>query len=175
MVIKMMIAAAAAMAARTIPALPRAKALQGSRHSASVSAHSSVALVMKAAPIHAEWILEGEPQARLAEQSRSDDRAAYTAVWDCTAGRFRWYFGWDETVYILEGGVTVTSADGSIHDLRAGDIAYFKANTWATWQVDAYVRKVAFLRRPFPWPVAIAYRIKKKLFPAKAIVSQGVV
>jgi uncharacterized cupin superfamily protein len=127
---------------------------------------SSCALEMRPAPINPDWIIAGEPQARMADHSRSDDRASYTALWDCTAGTFRWYFGWDETVHILEGEVHVTAEDGSVHELRAGDVAYFKAGTWATWRVETYVRKVAFLRRPFPTPIAIAYRVKNRLLPA---------
>ncbi|MBP1879252.1 putative cupin superfamily protein [Agrobacterium rubi] len=128
---------------------------------------TSHGMVMQPAPINPDWIIGGDPQARMADHSRSGDRAAYTALWDCTAGTFRWFFAWDETVHILEGGVHVTAEDGSVHVLRAGDVAYFKAGTWATWRVDTYVRKVAFLRRPFPAPIAFAYRLKNKLLPAK--------
>jgi uncharacterized cupin superfamily protein len=122
---------------------------------------------MQPAPINPDWIIAGQPVARMADHSKSADRAAYTAFWDCTAGTFRWFFAWDETVHILEGDVHVTADDGSVHMLRAGDVAYFKAGTWAIWRVDDYVRKVAFLRRPFPAPIALAYRLKNKLFPAK--------
>lgn len=123
---------------------------------------------MKPAPINPEWIISGDPQARMADHSRSGDRAAYTALWDCTAGTFRWFFMWDETVHIIEGDVHVTAADGSVHHLNAGDVAYFKAGMWATWRVDTYVRKVAFLRRPFPMALALAYSVKNRVFPAKA-------
>ncbi|MCD2175337.1 cupin domain-containing protein [Rhizobium sp. C4] len=126
-------------------------------------AASSGAMEMKAAPIDPAWIVAGAPQARIAEHSQSSDRAAMTALWDCTAGTFRWYFAWDETVMILEGEVRVTDANGAVRVLKAGDIAYFTGNTWATWQIDNYVRKIAFLRRPFPLPVALAYRLKGKL------------
>ncbi|MGG7518976.1 cupin domain-containing protein [Allorhizobium undicola] len=121
------------------------------------------ALEMRPAPINPDWVLEGDPQARVADHSRSADEAGTTAVWDCTAGRFRWYFGWDETVMILEGTVDVTGEDGQSRLLKAGDIAYFKGGTWATWQVDTYVRKIAFLRKPFPGPLATLYRLRNAL------------
>lgn len=35
------------------------------------------------------------------------------------AGAFEWYYGWEETVQILEGQVRVTSATGRVHVLRA--------------------------------------------------------
>lgn len=126
-------------------------------------AASSAAMEMKAAPIEESWIISGKPEARMAEHSSSADRAAMTALWDCTAGSFRWYFAWDETVMILEGEVRVTDANGAVRILKAGDIAYFAGDTWATWQIDNYVRKIAFLRRPLPLPVALALKAKTKL------------
>ncbi|MES5098155.1 cupin domain-containing protein [Agrobacterium sp. BA1120] len=164
MVLHVMIASVAALAGRSVPSIPLSK----SREKAEpVVSAASQTMDMKPSPINPDWIIAGAPQARMADHSRSGDRAAYTALWDCTSGTFRWFFGWDETVHILEGEVHVTAEDGSVHELRAGDVAYFKAGTWATWRVDTYVRKVAFLRRPFPWPVAFAYRVKNKLMPAK--------
>jgi uncharacterized cupin superfamily protein len=123
---------------------------------------------LQAAPINPEWVVSGNPQARAADHSRSGDRASSTAMWDCTAGEFRWFFGWDETVYIVEGEVHVTAENGVTRVLRVGDVAYFRAGTWAKWRVDSYVRKVAFMRRPFPTLLAFAYRVRNKLFPARS-------
>ncbi len=120
-------------------------------------------LEMKPSPIEPTWILSGNPVARIAEHSQSDDDAAITAVWDCTAGSFNWYFGWDETVMILEGEVHVTDEDGNTKTLRAGDIAYFKGKTWATWRIEKYVRKIAFVRRPFPGPLQLVIKLRNKL------------
>jgi uncharacterized protein len=120
-------------------------------------------LALKAAPINPEWIIRGTPLARIGEHSQSADEAGLTAVWDCTAGEFRWFFGWDETVVIQEGEVHVTAEDGSQRLLTVGDIAYFRQGTWSTWRVDNYVRKIAFLRKPFPEPIATLYRIRNAL------------
>lgn len=127
-----------------------------------IAGHPS-SLQLRDAHIDPSWIIAGEPKARLAEHSRAVDGAAATAVWECTAGEFRWFFAWDETVVILEGGVHVTAEDGSERALKAGDIAYFKANSWATWKIDTYVKKIAFVRRPFPAFVANAWRAFKNL------------
>lgn len=120
-------------------------------------------MVMKPAPIEPSWILSGAPVARLAEHSRGSDDAAVTALWDCTAGAFRWQFGWDETVMITEGEVHVTSEDGVERLLRAGDVAYFAGGTSAVWRVDRYVKKIAFCRKPFPKPLTVAYRLRNLL------------
>ncbi|WP_416408030.1 cupin domain-containing protein [Agrobacterium rosae] len=164
MVLHVVIASVAALAGRSVPSMPLSKRREKAEPVVSAPSH---AMHMQPAPINPDWIIAGEPVARMADHSKSADRAAYTALWDCTAGTFRWFFAWDETVHILEGDVHVTAEDGSVHMLRAGDVAYFKAGTWATWRVDTYVRKVAFLRRPFPAPIAFAYRLKNKLLPAK--------
>jgi uncharacterized cupin superfamily protein len=154
---KLMLASAVAMAARSVPyvvAPPRGK---------SFVAHSSDHLPMKSTPINPDWVVSGDPQARTGEHSRGHDDASLTAIWDCTAGEFRWFFGWDETVMILEGEVHITADDGTERTLGAGDVAFFAGGTWASWRVDNYVRKVAFLRKPFPAPVAIAYRLRNML------------
>lgn len=103
--------------------------------------------------INPGWVIEGDPQIRCSWWSSDTDGLANNYVWDCTAGRFRWYFGSDETVHIIEGEVEV-SADGVPPAwLRAGDSAIFRADTWATWYVPAYVRKHAVLRTNLPWPL----------------------
>ncbi|HEY8617923.1 cupin domain-containing protein [Phenylobacterium sp.] len=107
---------------------------------------------LQPAPIRPEWILEGAPLARSAELSRSPDGTAMTALWDCTAGAFNWFFAGDETVHIVEGEVIVEDEAG-VRTLRPGDVALFPAGTWARWTVPRYVRKVAFCRDPLPRPV----------------------
>lgn len=124
---------------------------------------------MKPSPIEPSWVIAGDPQARAGAHSKADDQFAATGVWDCTAGTFRWYFGWDETVVILEGQVLVTAADGTQRLLTAGDIAYFKGGTWATWHIDSYLRKIAFLRKPFPAPISKLYRLKNALRPKPTV------
>ncbi len=118
---------------------------------------------LQPAPIEPSWILAGDPQARCVEHHASTDGDSITAVWDCTAGTFRWRFGWDETVVILEGEVQVTAQDGTKRRLVAGDMAYFRAGSEADWHVENYVRKVAFLRRPMPALVSMAIRMKQAL------------
>jgi len=157
MALKMMLATAVAMAARSVPYAALKTAGK------SFVAQASDRMVLKSTPINPDWIVSGNPQARTAEHSRGHDEASLTAIWDCTSGEFRWRFGWDETVMILEGEVHVTTEDGLERKLQVGDVAFFAGGTWANWRVDNYVRKVAFLRKPFPKPLAIAYRLRNFL------------
>jgi uncharacterized cupin superfamily protein len=115
------------------------------------------------APIFRDWILEGNPVARGKALSVSHDKAAFTWIWDCTAGRFNWFYDIDETVYVIEGSVTVRDHHGATRTLVSGDIALFPAGSSAEWTVNEYVRKIAFLRRP-PSPfVRLLQRVCNKL------------
>ncbi|WP_417769458.1 cupin domain-containing protein [Stappia sp.] len=122
-------------------------------------------LKLDPAPINPDWVLEGAPQARAVQLAQGDDRNASMSVWDCTAGRFNWYFGCDEAVYILEGSVTVTGPDGETRVLNAGDTGYFPAFSWFEWHVPDYVRKVAFCHDVVPplarLPVKVLVRLSR--------------
>ena len=126
--------------------------------SGSFAAASLDSVEMKPAPIDADWVLEGAPQARAAEIFRSADGASTCSAWDCTAGAFRWYFGVDETVHVLEGSVEVTAADGSVRVLAPGDVAFFASGTWAVWRIETYVRKLAYCRHSMPQLLAFSLR-----------------
>jgi uncharacterized cupin superfamily protein len=114
-------------------------------------------------PIEPSWILEGQPRARSGRHSWSRDEWATTVVWECSAGRFTWEYGWDESVYVLEGEVHLTSPTGEQTTLRAGDLGYFPAGTRWTWQIDDRVRKVAFNRRPTPASVHAMGRLRTRV------------
>src|SRR5215475_14406003 len=101
-------------------------------------------------PIQASWILEGEPVARIELLSSSADGTASTYFWDCTAGRFNWFYGFDETFHILEGSVTLKQPSGAVRRVGAGDTVFFPIGSSAEWTVENYVRKLAFCRAPVP-------------------------
>ena len=100
------------------------------------------------APIPADWVLEGVPVARVRLLSGSTDGKGSTVMWDCTAGRFNWFYDIDETVCLVQGSVIVKAADGHAQRLRAGDTFYFAKGSRYEWTVERYVRKVAFIHVP---------------------------
>ncbi len=122
---------------------------------------SSQDIQLDSAPIRADWVIEGRPVARNAVLARSADRV--TLLWDCTAGAFHWVYDQDETIHIIEGGVTLTLPDGRVEVLGAGDVVFFPAGSCATWKVDAYVRKLAVFRESMPEPMALLVRLRGKL------------
>ncbi len=157
MVLKLMLAGMVAVAARSRPSPARAAP---TKHLVAAAIDE---LELQPSPINPAWVLDGDPQARASTHSSAADDQASTAVWDCTAGAFRWYFHWDETVVIVEGAVHVTAEDGSQRTLSTGDLAYFPAGTWAVWRVENYVRKIAFCRRHIPVPMKLALKVSDRV------------
>ena len=125
---------------------------------------------LESAAINPDWILEGNPVARNKFMSSSADGTASTWLWDCTAGKFNWFYDIDETVYLIEGSVSIKEHGCGIRDLKAGDTVFFPAGSSAEWTVQHYVRKVAFLRTPMPRSLQIARRIYRSF---KGLVRGG--
>jgi uncharacterized protein len=119
-------------------------------------------LTLNPSPICSDWVLAGNPVARNHVLSHSADGTATTLVWDCTAGRFNWFYDVDETVYVIEGGVVVKDAAGGTRCLKAGDTFYFPAGSHAEWHVETYIRKIAFCRAPLPRVLVFAKRVFKR-------------
>jgi uncharacterized cupin superfamily protein len=110
-------------------------------------------------PIRPEDVLTGDPRARSHTWATSADAMTTHWLWDCTAGSFRWWFAFDETVCIVAGAVDVhVDGEAPVH-LEIGDAAYFPAGRWSTWTVDSYVRKQAVLRVPVPRALAPAAKV----------------
>ncbi len=107
-------------------------------------------------PINPDWILEGTPRARISEWGESPDGTTSHWTWDCTAGRFRWYYDVDETIVVVAGAVTIRVDDEPPVRLEVGDAAYFPAGHWVTWHVEEYVRKQAVVRVPVPRTMRLA-------------------
>ena len=117
-----------------------------------------------------EWILEGAPVARIELLSSSEDGTASTYIWDCTAGRFNWYYTFDETLHILEGSVSLKDPGGHTRIVRAGDTIFFPTGSVAEWTVESYIRKIAFCRSPLPSYLVKAKRIVRRI---KGIAKPG--
>lgn len=110
-------------------------------------------------PIRPEDVLSGDPRARARTWAVSADGTTSHWMWDCSAGSFRWWFGFDETVTIVEGSVRVQVDGEEPVDLAVGDAAYFPAGRWSTWTIDDYVRKQAVLRVPVPRSMSYVARV----------------
>src|SRR6202012_4296028 len=101
-------------------------------------------------PIEPSWIIEGNPLAQWHVLSRSADGLASTMVWECSEGRFNWYYDFDETVLILEGSIVLESDGMPPTRYIAGDVIFFKDGAHAKLHVEGHVKKIAFCRKTFP-------------------------
>ncbi|MCC6778776.1 MAG: DUF861 domain-containing protein [Hyphomicrobiales bacterium] len=127
----------------------------------------STATVLAPSPISPDWIREGNPVARSRVLSRTADELGCTIIWDCTAGKFDWFYDINETILVLEGSVTIDDGVAPPKRLWPGDVAFFPAGSKAHWHVDEYVRKIAYCHRPLPTlmqtPVRLLRRLKARL------------
>lgn len=118
-------------------------------------------------PIEPSWIIEGNPEARSCTLSKSSDGLDWTVVWECTKGKFNWYYGLDETILILEGSIILEGDGLTPTRYTTGDTILFRKGAHARWHVEEYVKKLAFCHRVQPALVGFAVRslgpIKRKL------------
>ncbi|TYC52465.1 DUF861 domain-containing protein [Rhodobacterales bacterium] len=115
-------------------------------------------------PIDPSWIVEGNPEARCRNLSRIADDWTVVDHWSCTAGKFRWHYGFDETILILEGEARITDDNGTLYHATPGTTLFFPNGSAANWHVPVYVRKVAFNQRHVPSVFHKALRAVSKLY-----------
>ena len=114
-------------------------------------------------PIDPSWIIEGNPEAQCCVLSKSADGMASTMVWQCSEGKFDWYYDFDETILILEGSIVLENDTMNPTRYSAGDVIFFKDGAHARWHVEGHVRKLAFCRTTQPMLLGFALRVFKKL------------
>jgi uncharacterized cupin superfamily protein len=49
-------------------------------------------------------------------------------------------YGVDEFMYFIEGGVTLTSADGTVHTIRAGEAVTIPKEWTGVWDTEGYTK-----------------------------------
>jgi len=128
-------------------------------------------------PIESSWIIEGNPVAQSCVLSQSDDGLARTIVWECSEGRFNWYYDFDETILILEGSIVLESDTMRPTRYGPGDVVFFRDGAHAGWHVERRVRKLAFCRTTQPFVLGFAARafnkIKRVVFLSEKRVAPG--
>jgi len=131
----------------------------------SLSLIETTSLVVNLAPrpIEPSWIIEGNPQAQWCVLSQSADGLASTMVWECSEGKFNWYYDFDETVLILEGSIVLESDTMPPTRYGPGDVVFFRDGAHAKWHVEGRVRKLAFCRKTQPAWLGFALRAFSKI------------
>ena len=124
---------------------------------------TNLAVNLTPRPIESSWIIEGKPDAQWCVLSQSADGLASTMVWECSAGKFNWYYDFDETILILEGSIVLESDTMPATRYVAGDVIFFKDGSHARWHIEDRVRKLAFCRKTQPVWLGFALRVFLKL------------
>ena len=62
------------------------------------------------------------------------------SIWECEPSSFDWQYSEEELAYVLEGKVTVETAEGSM-DIEKGDFVTFPKGLKCTWEVKQKIRK----------------------------------
>ena len=114
-------------------------------------------------PIEPSWITEGNPVAQSSVLSTSADGLASTIVWQCSEGKFDWYYDFDETILILEGSIVLENDTMPPTRYGAGDVVFFRDGAHAKWHVEGHVKKLAFCRKTQPVWLGFALRVVGKL------------
>jgi uncharacterized protein len=127
---------------------------------------------LAAAPITPTWIMDGQPEARCRRLTTTRDKTAFVASWECTPGTFKWVYGEDEIVYIIQGTVFISTSDGVERCLAAGDFAFFPGGSSCVWRVTETVRKVAIVRKDMPQLAGVGLRAWHKLLRVVGIRGQ---
>ncbi len=121
-------------------------------------------------PIEPSWIIEGKPDATSCVLSQSADGLASTIVWHCTAGKFNWYYDFDETILILDGGIVLESDGMPPTRYGPGDVIFFRDGAHARWHIESHVKKLAFCRKTQPvwlgFALRVVLKLKKMFLPA---------
>jgi uncharacterized protein len=124
---------------------------------------SNLVVNLEPRPIEPSWIIEGSPVAQSCVLSKSADGLATTIVWECSEGRFNWYYDFDETILILEGSIVLESDTMRPTRYSKGDVIFFRNGAHARWYVEGRVRKLAFCRTTQPMLLAFVARAFNKI------------
>jgi uncharacterized cupin superfamily protein len=85
--------------------------------------------------------LAGEPVESVRELHH--DGRGKTGVWECTPGRFESArAGTTEVMHFVAGEATITTADGTAHEIRPGTVIVAPDGWRGVWDVRETVRKV---------------------------------
>lgn len=62
-------------------------------------------------------------------------------IWTKETSKFDWFYDENESCYLLEGEVTVTTEDGQTVHFGKGDFVVFPEGLGCTWEITKPVRK----------------------------------
>ncbi len=83
----------------------------------------------------------GAADTKWVEMLRSKDETMSAGIYEATASRSEIAsYGEDEFMYFLKGGVTLTSADGTVTEVEAGDAVTIPKGWKGVWDTKGYTK-----------------------------------
>ena len=116
---------------------------------------ANLAVNLTPRPIEPSWIIEGNPVAQSCVLSKAPTGWRSTIVWQCSEGKFNWYYDFDETILILEGSIVLENDTMRPTRYGPGDVIFFRDGAHAKWHVEGHVRKLAFCRKTHAGPARL--------------------
>lgn len=90
-----------------------------------------------------EEVIEGDPAAKVAwlRTQSGGDGVLFTGMFTAEPSTFRYVFGGDESLHVLEGDLDIAIDGGETVTLAPGDIASFPKGATSTWTLRTPLRK----------------------------------
>ncbi len=94
-------------------------------------------------PLPEREVLEGSPDAKLYITAESVEGDSRSGLWTCPTGKYRFFFPYEEYVYIVEGRVHIEDRfpPRRSYTLGPGDTAYFPIGAKTVWTVTEPLKK----------------------------------
>ena len=93
-------------------------------------------------------VIEGSREAKTFIVAEAEDENCRSGLWSCPVGTYRFFFPYEEHVYIIEGRVEVTDDRHGkvIHKLGPGDMAFFPIGSKTVWKITEPLKKYFVMR-----------------------------
>ena len=62
-------------------------------------------------------------------------------IWECEPSKFQWNYGDKEICLIIEGQAKISTKNGDIYFIKAGDLVEFPAGLCCEWEVIKSIKK----------------------------------
>ena len=89
-------------------------------------------------------VLKGNPRHFGRLDVGDSDTDHMVGVWECTEGTFEWTEVGYELQTLVEGRMRLIEADGTTHNLAAGDTFFTRQGDRMTWDIIEKVKKILF-------------------------------
>ena len=62
-------------------------------------------------------------------------------IWECEPSKFQWYYDDEEICLIIEGQAKISTKNGDIYFIKAGDLVQFPTGLYCEWEITKSIKK----------------------------------